>query len=213
MLIGVVMVGGCGLKEVKVKRKTFVAREDLINRLSEFSEQRGYSLYALVNEVLELAIKAEEAGVDLKRVVEEYRAVKAAREAGFILTLERLWYDMADLVYEQAKDEALKGWFDVGAWFAKRYVALGGKVGESFRAFVKDLEAFVWNVSEFTVETVKGKVYVRLVSPRFTEAYTYLFRAFIGGALDAFGYRVVEEEVGRGIMRLEAVGKEADEKR
>jgi hypothetical protein len=192
------------MKEAKVRRKTFVAREDLINRLSFIARDRGYSLYALVNEIFELAIRAEEAGVNLKGVVEGYETFKAAREGGFILGLERLWYDMADLAFERAKDETLKGWYEAGLWFAKRYLSRGGGAADPFTSFKKDLEAFTWNVSDFNMERDKGTVYVRLLSPRFPESYTFLFKEFIKGGLNAFGYRVIHEEVGRGIIRLEA---------
>jgi hypothetical protein len=191
------------LKAGKVKRKTLVAREDLVDRLSEVAKGRGYSLYAMVNEVLELAVKAEETDIDLKRVVEERNVLRAAREAGFILGLESLWYEMAELAYEKAKSRALKSWFEAGVWLAKRYAT--GEVEDAFAAFKKDLEVFTWNAPEFAVEKAEGKVSVRVISPRFTESYTVLFASFLEGALDAFGYKIASKEVSRGAIRLEAL--------
>jgi hypothetical protein len=191
------------LKAGKVKRKTLVAREDLVDRLSEVAKQRGYSLYAMVNEVLELAVKAEETGVDLKRVVEERDILEAAREAGFILGLESLWYEMAELAYEKARSRALKSWFEAGVWLAKRYAT--GEVEDAFAAFKKDLEAFTWNALEFTIEKAGEKVSVRIISPRFTESYTVLFTSLLEGALDAFGYKIANKEISRGAIRLEAL--------
>jgi len=191
------------LKAGKVKRKTLVAREDLVDRLSEVAKQRGYSLYAIVNEVLELAVKAEETGVDLKRVVEERNILEAAREGGFILGLESLWYEMAELAYEKAKSRALKSWFEAGVWLAKRYATSG--VEDAFAAFKKDLEAFTWNAPEFAIEKMEGKVSVRIISPRFTESYTVLLTSFLEGALEAFGYKIASKEVSRGAIRLEAL--------
>ena len=191
------------MKAGKVKRKTLVAREDLVDRLSEVAKQRGYSLYAIVNEVLELAIKAEETGVDLKRVVEERDILEAAREAGFILGLESLWYEMAELAYEKARSRALKSWFEAGVWLAKRYATSG--VEDAFAAFKKDLEAFTWNAPEFTIEKAGEKVSVRIISPRFTESYTVLFTSLLEGALDTFGYKIANKEISRGAIRLEAL--------
>jgi hypothetical protein len=191
------------LKAGKVERKTLVAREDLVERLSEVAKQRGYSLYAMVNEVLELAVKAEETDIDLKRVVEERDILKAAREAGFILGLESLWYEMAELAYEKAKSRALKSWFEAGVWLAKRYAT--GEVEDAFAAFKKDLEAFTWNALEFNIEKTEGKVLVRIISPRFTEPYTLLFTSFLEGALETLGYKIANKEVSRGTIRLEAL--------
>jgi hypothetical protein len=191
------------LKPSKVKRKTLVAREDLVDRLSEVAKQRGYSLYAIVNEVLELAVKAEETGVDLKRAVEERNVLRAAREAGFILGLESLWYEMAELAYQKAKSRALKSWFEAGVWFAKKYATSG--VEDPFAAFKKDLEAFTWNAPEFTIEKAEGKILVRIISPRFTESYTVLLTSFMEGALETLGYKIASKEVSRGAIRLEAL--------
>jgi hypothetical protein len=191
------------LKAGKVKRKTLVAREDLVDRLSQVAKQRGYSLYAMVNEVLELAVKAEETGIDLNKVVEERNVLKAAREGGFILGLESLWYEMAELAYQKAKSKALTSWFEAGVWLAKRYAA--GEVEDPFAAFKKDLEAFTWNAPEFAVEKAEGKVSVRIISPRFTESYTVLFTSFLEGALETLGYKTASKEVSRGTIRLEAL--------
>lgn len=198
-----------GLSEAKVKRKTFVAREDLIDRLNEVAHERGYSLYALVNEIFGLALDAEELGLDLRRIIEERNVFESARRSGFILGLESLWYAMSDLAYGKAKNETLKTWFDAGTWFAKRYTTSEGKVKDPLAVFERDLKAFLWNVSEFDIEKVGGEIHVRVVSPRFSEAFTHLFKAFIVGALEAFGYKTVHEELGRGIIRLEA--KESNE--
>jgi hypothetical protein len=199
-------VAGGKLETSKVKRKTFVAREDLIDRLSEIAKQKGYSLYSIVNEVFELAVKAEETGVDLRKIIEERSVLKAAREAGFLLGLESLWYEMAELAYQKAKTQALKSWYEAGVWLAKRYAT--GEVEDAFAAFKKDLEAFTWNAPEFTIEKTEDKISVRIISPRFTESYTVLLTSFLEGALDAFGYKTTSKEISRGAIRLEAFKEE-----
>jgi len=196
------------LKTSKVRRKTFVAREDLLDHMNEVAKQGGLSLYGFVNEVFELALRAEELGVNLQNLIEERELLKAARKTGFILGLESLWYEMAELVYEKARSKALKAWFEAGVWLAKRYVT--GEIEDSFGAFKKDLEAFTWNAPEFTVEKAESKVSVRIISPRSPESYTILFASFLEGALETFGYKIAGKKVSNGIMRLEAVRKEAD---
>jgi len=200
-----VFAGGllAGLGEGKGRRKTFVAREDLLDRLAEIAEQKGYSLYALVNGIFELAVRAEEAGVNLKRFLEDYVAFKRARDAGFILEPERLCYVMADMAYERFKGRIVREWFEAGVWFAKRYVMGGG--GDSWEGFRRDLEALLWNVQEFEVERSGDHVAIRILSPRFSEAYTHLFEAFLEGCLEAFGYRNAVREVYRGRIFIKAV--------
>jgi len=193
------------------KRKTFVARQDLTKRISEMAKRRGYSLYDMVNEVFELTVKAEDSGVNLRNAVEELGVLKTAKEAGFILCMESLWYDMTELAYKKAKSKTLKSWFNAGVWLAKRYVT--SENADPFEAFKKDLEAFTWNTPEFNIEKTEKQVSVRIISSRFPESYTLLYEAFLKGVLETFGYKTVDKEVERGGIRLKARKEaEADER-
>lgn len=207
----VITIMGEKLKTSKDKRKTFVAREDLMNRLREMAKLRGYTLYGMINEVFELAVKAEDAGVSLRSAVEGREVLKKARETGFILGLESLWYEMAELAYQKAKTQALKSWFEAGVWLAKRYAT--SEIEDPIKAFAEDLEAFTWNAPEFSLERTGREVSVRIISPKFPESYTLLFEAFLEGALKAFGYEIMDKEVAMGTIRLKAVRKEANEEK
>lgn len=194
------------VEKKSAKRKTFVTREDLINRLSEIAKARGRSLYETVNEIFELAITSEELGLTLKRVVEERHLVEVARQSGFILGFETLWYEMADLSFEAKKRQALKSWFDTGVWFAKRYVT--SIVQDPLAEFTHDLSLFTWNAPEFRIDRSKSDIAVRIVSPRFSASYTYMFASFIEGALQSFGYKIVTNDVKQGAIRINGI-KEA----
>jgi len=193
---------------MKVKRKTLFAREDLANRLSIIAKQHGYTLYNLLNEILELAIQAEDVGVNLRKIFEESWILKNAKKDGFILGLETLWYEMAELAYEKAGEEIIKKWFEAGVWLAKKYVTAG--MERPFEAFKRSLEAYTWNVPELTIEEGEKTVSIRMISPRLPESYTVLYSAFLEGALKAFGYEISSREVSSGMIRLKAVGKEVD---
>lgn len=185
-----------------------MAREDLISSLSEVAKQRGHSLYETVNEIFELALTAENMGFNLKRVVEERELSELARKTGFILGLESLWYEMSDLAYEQKKRPALKSWFEAGAWFAKRYTT--SNVADPLAAFKTDLAVFTWNAPELSITKKDPAISVRVLSPRFTESYTYLFASFLEGALKAFSYKVTASDVKKGFIRLQGVRERFD---
>jgi len=187
--------------KLSLERKTFVAREDLLNRLTSVAEERGCSLYKLVNEIFELAVTSDNLGSNLKMAVESTRKMDAAKAAGLVLGLESLWYEMADIAYDKQRTLALKSWFDAGVWLATRYVT--GETQAPLAVFKQDLLSFTWNAAEFTFEENEGRVLVRVSSPRFTEAYTNLFSSFLEGALNAFGYKVTTKLVSRGMIRLE----------
>ena len=191
----------------KLRRKTFAAREDLIERASEVAKQKGFSCYAFLNETLELTLQAEEMGVSLRSLIEERGLLKAAKEASFVLGLESLWYEMADIAFEKAKHNTSTAWVEAGAWLAKRYVSSGIK--DPFLAFKSDLEAFTWNASELDVESEKNGVSIRIISPKFSESYTFLLAAFLESALKTFGYTKFNKDVTRGTIRMKAHGRKS----
>ena len=193
-------------KKRKVRRKSFATREDYLNEMNRISNENDISLYGFVNEVFALIIRANKLGLNINTLIDSRELLKAARENGFTLGLERLWYEMAELTYTKSEKESLKSWFDTGFWFAKRYVT--GESNEPFETFKNDLQDFTWNIPELKLKKKSDAISVRIMSPRFTEAYTFLFTAFIEGALEAFGYKSEEKEISKGIIRLEAVKKQ-----
>jgi len=171
--------------------------------MNKVAKESDLSLYGFVNEVFELTLRANELGVNLQTLTDSRELLKDARENGYTLGLESLWYEMADLAYAKAKNKALHAWFDAGVWLAKRYVT--GEREDPFESFKKDLKDFTWNVPELDVKKTADRVSVRIVSPRFPESYTLLFTSFLEGALETFGYKIGSKEVSRGIICLEAV--------
>ena len=190
------------MKRAKLGRKTFAAREDLIDRASKVAKQKGFSLYAFVNETLQFALQAEDMDVSLRSLLEERGMLKAAKEASFILGLESLWYEMSDIACKKTKRKALKCWVEAGAWLAKRYISSG--IDDPFSAFKRDFEAFTWNASELDIKERKDKVSIRIISPRFSESYTFLLAALLESALKTFGYSSFEKDVMRGTIRMTA---------
>lgn len=176
--------------------------------MNKIAKENDLSLYSFVNQILALFLRAKELGVNLNTMLDSRESLKSAKENGFTLGLERLWYEMAELAYSKSEKESRQSWFDTGVWFAKRYVT--GDAENPFEAFTNDLQEFTWNVPELKLLKKKKEdaVSVRILSPRFTEAYTFLFSSFIEGALEAFGYEMHSKEVSRGIIRLDATKKQ-----
>jgi len=171
--------------------------------MNEIAKENELSLYGFVNQVFALTLRANELGINLNTLVDSRELLKSARERGFTLGLERLWYEMAELAYGKSEKKSLKSWFDAGVWFAKQYVT--AEIDEPFEVFKNDLKIFTWNVPELELDREEDAVSVRVMSPRFTDAYTFLFTSFLEGALEAFGYKVGGKEISRGIIRLDAV--------
>lgn len=187
------------------RRKTFVAREDLLSRLSEIAKRRGMSLFATVNEIFELVIQIDDSGANLRSLVKDLESVNSARKAGYILQLENLCYSMADLAYKKSDVKATQSWFEAGSWAAKRYTQ--GKYEDPFGAFTKELENVSWNVSKLLVEKTNRGISVQIYGPRFSEPYMILYSAFLEGAFKALGYDIVTKDIGGARIHLEIRGE------
>ena len=189
------------------RRKMLAAREDLADKLSNMAVSKGFTIFGMVNNLLELAVSVEAMGVSLDEAVDNYRIIKAVKNASFTLVLESLLYDTSEIAYQRAKDKTLAIWFDAGVWLGRQYISRGAE--DPFMTIKRDLKAFSWNIPEFTMEKTSEEVSIRVLSPRFSEAYTLLFTRFLEGILEAFDYAVTYKEVGRGNIRLEAAKKDS----
>lgn len=169
------------------------------------AKDNDLSLYKYVNDVFELTIRANEMGVTFDRLLNSRELLNDAKENGYTLGLESIWYAMADLAYSNAKRKSLDSWFDAGVWLAKRY--LTGKSPDPFETFTKDLSDFTWNIPELDFKKTADALSVRVVSPRLPESYTMLFMSFLEGSIQTFGYQIETKDTSRGIICLHATKK------
>ena len=178
------------------------AREDLVNKVLEIASRKNVKLYGMINDTLELVIRADDMGLSLEEVVDQYGIVKAAKDAGFVPVVESLLYDIVEKVFQRNKRWVTKKWYEAGQWYGKYYSVRLPQ--DPVKAFKEDICSFIWNVSEFSIVESEGdgEVVVRCVSPRFPLSYTTLFSVFLEGALNMFGYECVKRGVSKGIIRL-----------
>ena len=188
------------------RRKMLAAREDLADKAGQIASKKGFTAFAMLNNLLELTVNAETMGFSLEEAFDNYRFIKSVRNASFTLILESLLYDTSDIAYQKAKDKTMTAWFDAGVWIGRQYISRGGE--DPFKAIGRDLKAFIWNAPEFSMEKTGKQISIRVLSPRFSESYTFLFTRFLEGILEAFGHGVTYKEVGRGNIRLEAAEKD-----
>jgi hypothetical protein len=184
------------------------ARDDLADALGKIAEKRGFTIFGMVNDLLELALKADGMGISLKETVDAYQLAKEVRDASFTLVLESLLYDTAGIAYEKANAKIMQTWFEAGTWIGQRYVIRGSK--DPLSDYERELKVFSWNIPSINLERSGHNVSIRILSPRFTEPYTILFNRYLEGVLSGCGYDVTYNEVGKGNIRLEAMKRGAD---
>ncbi len=188
------------------QRKMLAARDDLADKVGKIAERRGFTLFGMLNELLELAIKVDGMGISLKEAVDSYELAREVKDASFTLVLESLLYDTANIAYEKATEKTLRLWNDAGVWIAQRYLARG--VEDPLVEFEQELKVFAWNIANVSVERAGNKFSLQILSPRFSQSYTELYNSYLKGVVTGLGYKITFNELGKGNIRLEAV-KEA----
>ncbi|MCX8178153.1 MAG: hypothetical protein N3F10_07695 [Candidatus Bathyarchaeota archaeon] len=176
-----------------IKRKMLAAREDLVDRVSEIARRKG-TLYEFVNDVLQEAIRADSMGTTIKEALDEVGLIKMAKDSGFILVPERLWYEVVERL--GARSSWIKNlWHETGAWYAKFYGS-----PERFAEFIRIL---FWDLVDFSISRVDGGFAVKCLCPKFNINLAELFSIFLEGAYEAFGLHVMKRDVSRGVIYME----------
>ncbi len=184
------------------KRKMLAAEEDLANRVAQLAEKRGLTVYQTVNDILEQAIRAEGQGVNLKEAVDRRGDMDRAREMGLTFTVEHLYYQVVDTAYSEDKAKIRDLWRDMGFWYGKYFKSKNGDPVKE----LTDALTFLTHGSQFTAEKGKGdELTVSCINERYTRGYTDVFATFIEAAFSVFGYKKVENEASRGIIRIKLV--------
>jgi hypothetical protein len=186
---------------VSVGRRTFAAREDLLNRISELAKERGYTIYDMVNEALEFAIRAYEEGSSPPKALEALEELRTMKRLGFVPCLERLWLEMIEIAFDKSREEALRLWLEAGGWLAKLYESSHRE--DPLGKLLDDLRRFTWR-AEVEVERREDRASIRATGPMLTEAHAMLFAALVEGAFKALGYEVASKEIRRGFAFLRA---------
>ncbi len=181
------------------KRKMLAAEEDLANKVAELANRRGLTVYQTVNDILEQALRAEEQGLNLKEAVDRRSDMERAREMGLTFTVERLYYQIVDLAYGRDREKVRDLWREMGFWYGKYFKS---KSQDPVKALTEAL-GFLTHGSQFSVEKGRGdELIVNCIGERFNKAYTEVFTAFMEAAFQTLGYKTVENEASRGIIRL-----------
>ena len=183
------------------KRKMLVANEELAKQLVQIAEKRGQTLFSLLNEILEQALRVYNKGLTLKPVLDEWERAKAIEEAGFVHVIKNLWIDVVDTAFSLGNRRSLlKKWRETGHWYGKFFAA---KNTENPLSNLKDFfSGLTWGASEFVIELDKEEGLIRCISVDFPKSYTELLSSFFEGILEALGYECTSKDVSEGLIRI-----------
>ncbi|MEM2170461.1 MAG: hypothetical protein QXU03_01700 [Desulfurococcaceae archaeon] len=182
------------------ERKSLFARRDLVDRLMAIANEKGTSLYSLVNDVFESYIKLEELGVNIQSVLEKLLFYDRVRRAGYVLVPRELWDHAVREVYEKGAESHAGRWLSVGARLGKYYRSLDVK--DPLNTLVKDLEsAFSW-LGEVLVHVSDNHLDLVIAGPELTGNLAKLVVEMLKGALEEFEYSFAGTVEAAGVVKV-----------
>jgi hypothetical protein len=184
-----------------LNRKFLAARDDLVKKLSNIAKSKNTTLYGLVNQILEQAIRANDLGDDLSETIDNHVFIKMARQNGLILIPEKVWYIILEKAFEKASDSLTDVFYDAGLWYGKYFSTIF--TGDNTIQKVENaLQTILWNISIFNLVENKDKIALRCIEPKSTHSHTIFLSAMLEGIMHPLGYSTVEKNISRGIILL-----------
>jgi len=184
-----------------LNRKFLAARDDLVKKLSNVAKSKNTTLYGLVNQILEQAIRANDLGEDLSEIIDNNSFIKMARQNGLILIPEKVWYIILEKAFEKAGDSLTDIFYDAGLWYGK-YFSTVFTGDNAIQEIENTLQTMLWNVSIFNLVENGDEIALRCIEPKSTDSHTMFLSAMLEGIMRPLGYSTVEKSISRGIILL-----------
>ncbi len=182
------------------RRKMLAAREDIANRVVELAKRKDMTVYQTVNDILLQALRVEEAGMNLRQVVDERWMLERAQETGFTFTIEQLLYRVVDRAYELDPGGLEEVFRSMGHWYGKYFKA---KSETPLKAFEEALQLFTLGGCDYTLEVGRDELSFSYLGEKLTQGYVELFSLFVEELLSELGYRLKAKDINRGIIKME----------
>jgi hypothetical protein len=153
-----------------------------------------------VNEILEQAILVDQMGLVLRDVIKDREMLEKAKKIGLTFSIERLLYDVVDLAYSNDKKETSEIWLETGRWYGKYF---SNKKDDGLEAFEEAMSLLTLGNSVLTLKKNNDKlVSISCIGERFSTGFTKVFGKFMEGVFDTLGFKLIENENSKGIIRL-----------
>ena len=182
------------------RRKMLAAREDIANRVVEIAKRKDMTVYQTVNDILLQALRVEEAGMNLRQVVDERWMLERAQETGLTFTIEQLLYRVVDRAYELDPEGLEEVFRSMGHWYGKYFKA---KSENPLKAFEETLQLFTLGGCDYTLKAGRDELSFSYIGEKLTQGYVELFSLFVEELLSELGYRLKAKDINRGIIKME----------
>jgi hypothetical protein len=190
-------------------RKLILVRTDLLEEASKITAKEGKTMFAFTNEIFERAIDAYAENVTLADAINIHKMVQVSKIMGFAVVPSDIFSHMIKELSEVERQALLDQWYESGEWNGS-YLNMKFQQEDKLEIVRRFVEANLWNLQEFTLDSSKDKIEVKCFSPNLSLECVEMLAQFLHGMFDSLGYSVNSNKCLRGMihMKLETSKKE-----
>ena len=183
----------------KVEKKLVVVRSDVLEKIQEIARKENKTLFALVNEILQDALKANETRTTIGDLTGFYQIMKVEKDSGAVIVPSDLFVKLIERC--EFNDELKKEWFLAGEWYGKYLTAKFERPLEVLPAL---LSTCLWHLSEVKVDNrSEGATFINVIAPNTDQRLLELTGLYLEGLMSSLGYRATKKDLVRGVAILE----------
>ncbi|MGQ9760209.1 MAG: hypothetical protein ACUVQ5_06575 [Candidatus Methanomethylicaceae archaeon] len=186
----------------KVEKKLVVVRADVLEKISEMARKENKTLFAIVNEILQDALKVSEMKATVGELANFYNLIKVQKDSGaMIIPVDLFLKFLPKLDHE----ELMREWVSAGKWYGKYLIA---KFGNPLDMLPSLLSTSLWHLSELKMEVKNdGRAVISIIAPNAEQILLALTGKYLEGLMDALGFRSIKSDIVRGVGILEFMKK------
>ncbi|MDH5810990.1 MAG: hypothetical protein QXM93_09050 [Candidatus Methanomethyliaceae archaeon] len=187
----------------KVEKKLVVVRADVLEKISEMARRENKTLFALVNEILQDALKVSEMKVTVGDLTNFYKLIKVQKDSGALILPMDLFLKL--IQKWDNKEDLEKEWFSAGEWYGKYLMA---KFEDPLNILPSLLSTSLWHLSEVKMEGKSdGRTTISMIAPNADQTLLELTGKYLEGVMNALGFRSIRSDIVRGVGIIEFLKK------
>ncbi|MEM3434073.1 MAG: hypothetical protein QXU33_03935 [Candidatus Methanomethyliaceae archaeon] len=187
----------------KVEKKLVVVRADVLEKISEMARRENKTLFALVNEILQDALKVSEMKVTVGDLTNFYKLIKVQKDSGALILPMDLFLKL--IQKWENKEDLEKEWFSAGEWYGKYLMA---KFENPINILPSLLSISLWHLSEVKMEGKSdGRTIISMIAPNTDQTLLELTGKYLEGMMNALGFRNIKSDMVRGVGIMEFLKK------
>lgn len=183
----------------KVEKKLVVVRADVLEKISEMARRENKTLFALVNEILQDALKVSDMKATVGELATFYKLIRIQKDSGALILPIDLFLKL--MQKWDNKDELNKEWFSAGEWYGKYLLA---KFDNPMGILPSLLSTSLWHLSEVKMEgKADGRTIISMIAPNTEQVLLELTGKYLEGIMNALGFRCIKSDIVRGVAILD----------